>query len=685
MPGILQTMESTFKPPFTLRSWRSFVLASCVLQSAVLIDAVAETRIRVHGVPGMDEGEVLSLLGGRLYQIRNSPATPARADDAAFLLRQMLRQDGSANASVAWRINGPDEIVLTASGAARLVLGEVTILGGEEKDRKRLATLFGAPFGKDRSYGSGDLPFREPDVATGLSYLIQDYQANGHWTATAVEEHRATDPATGKVAIRIRVRPGPLHTLAAPAVTASDAAARTRVAAAAKPWQGLPATTAHLNAMRSAVEDSFSSAGFANAKIAMASRIETPRFIPEFTVTQGARIKLRHLTVSGFTKTNPHRVQQRLKPMEGGWFDKTALSQRQRELLATGAFSSVRTEITPVDAGTVDAHLSFAEGNARELTLAAGAGSYDGPIFRILYGDRNLFGQVIGLSAGFEFTARGVLGDVRVTNPWLLGSDWAGTARLYSIIYGHEGYTSFDTGLEGILSRKFTDHFKVEFLLGYSFVDNSEDGLPSYALGDNAYQHTRLRATPVWDYRDSALLPTAGWALRTPLQIGSAVGDDAAAYASLGVNGAWYRKLSANYQLALLGQCGLLVPTGDALEFPIDLRYFNGGADTVRSFPERELGPTINGYATGGNAYWAANAELIRPLAGPLNLVGFLDAGALSLDYQDILDADIELAAGLGVRLDLPIGPVRFEYGYNLTRGRDEPAGAFHFAIGASF
>ncbi len=57
----------------------------------------------------------------------------------------------------------------------------------------------------------------------------------------------------------------------------------------------------------------------------------------------------------------------------------------------------------------------------------------------------------------------------------------------------------------------------------------------------------------------------------------------------------------------------------------------------------------------------------------------------ISLDYSDILAADLELAAGLGIRLDLPIGPVRFEYGYNLTRDPGEPAGAFHFAIGAAF
>lgn len=673
------------RPPSQHRSYRHAHLLIAVLLAVFVSAAAAKTRVRIEGVPGLDEDEALSLLGGRLYQIRKSPASPSRADDAAFMLREMLRRNGSANANVDWKINGPDEILLTASNAARLSLGKVTIVGCASNDSTRLASLFAAPFAADMPRRLGDPPFREPDVASGLSYVKQDYQARGHWAATATEEKRTIDPESGEVAMSIRVEPGPLHTLAAVTVTASDAKAAARVTTTAKPWQGLPATTANLNGMRSAVEDSFRSSGFPDAKVAMASRIETPKFFAEFTITQGVRVKLRHLTVGGFTKTNPDRVTRRLKSFEGDWFDKTALNQRQRELLATGAFSSIRAETTPVDADTVDAHLTFEEGNARELTLAGGVGSYDGPIFRILYGDRNLYGQMIGLSAGLEFTARGILGDLRVTDPWLFGSDWAGTARLYSIIYGHEGYKSFDTGLEGILSRKFSDHFRLEFTVGYSIINTTKDGLPSYALGDNTYHHTRVRAAPVWDYRDNAMLPTSGWLLKTPLQIGSANGDDLAFYTSLGASGAWFHKLSPTYQLALLGQVGLLVPTGDALEFPIDLRYFNGGANSVRSFPERELGPTINGYATGGNAYWAANAEIIRPLAGPLKLVGFLDAGAISLDYKDITGADIELAAGLGIRLDLPIGPVRFEYGYSLTRDPGEPSGAFHFAIGASF
>ncbi len=82
---------------------------------------------------------------------------------------------------------------------------------------------------------------------------------------------------------------------------------------------------------------------------------------------------------------------------------------------------------------------------------------------------------------------------------------------------------------------------------------------------------------------------------------------------------------------------------------------------------------------------WAANGGITRTIAGSLKAVAFFDAGSIARNYQDLASSPIELAPGLGLRFDLPIGPVRLEYGYNLTRDPGEPVGAFHFAIGSAF
>ena len=87
-------------------------------------------------------------------------------------------------------------------------------------------------------------------------------------------------------------------------------------------------------------------------------------------------------------------------------------------------------------------------------------------------------------------------------------------------------------------------------------------------------------------------------------------------------------------------------------------------------------------------ATWAGTALALPAWAegpSPVKGVLFFDAGSLARDHEDMWSADVELATGLGLRLNLPIGPVRVEYGYNLTRDDGEPTGTFHFAIGNAF
>ena len=167
--------------------------------------------------------------------------------------------------------------------------------------------------------------------------------------------------------------------------------------------------------------------------------------------------------------------------------------------------------------------------------------------------------------------------------------------------------------------------------------------------------------------------------------IGAAIGDLQTSYAMTGLSGGWHRQLNRRYDIGIGGDLRWLYPFGDGADLPIDLRLFNGGSRSVRSFPERELGPAVGGYSTGGEASWNVNAELMRKFGDSLRAVAFIDAGSLARDYDGIASADVELAAGLGLRFDLPIGPVRLEYGYNLTRDSGEPAGTLHFAIGMAY
>jgi outer membrane protein assembly factor BamA len=648
--------------------------------------AAAETRVRITGMSGKSEAQVLDLMGGRLAHVRASAASPALADDAAFILGRILRNDGYAAAQVDWRITGNREITLIVREGARQSLGRVTVTGAPNReDTRRFARLYASPARKDRPFGVGAPPFREEDVGKGLANVRQELNARGHWSAEVEIARRQMNANSGAVDLDIAVRPGPLYRIGNPRVTSVDGRGVKLTAGAAAPFVGRPATTRHLNAMRLAAEETSVSRGYPDARIRMGRSLEAGEFIPEFSVDLGQRVRLNDLRITGLKLTRPERIEQRVGRMRGDWYDEALMNRRLREFLGTGAFQSARVETTPAGEQMVDATLHFEEARARELGVAMGFGSYDGFITRLTYADRNLHGNLWGLTSGIQLGSRGLLGDVRVTDPWLGGLDLSATARAFALIYDREGYRVYEAGGSGGITWRPVDYYSLDLTAGLSIVNLTDDGLPPAELGETVYGHPRLRLTQRLDHRDSSVLPKSGWHLECPVEIGAAVGDVSTSYVMAGLSGGWYRELGRSYEVGVGGAWRMLVPSGDGGDLPIDLRLFNGGPRSVRSFPERELGPAVNGYATGGEAVWHLNTELTRRIAGPLRAGAFVDAGSLARAYEDFGSADVEVAAGLGLRFDLPIGPVRLEYGYNLTRDTGEPSGTLHFAIGTAF
>jgi outer membrane protein insertion porin family len=146
----------------------------------------------------------------------------------------------------------------------------------------------------------------------------------------------------------------------------------------------------------------------------------------------------------------------------------------------------------------------------------------------------------------------------------------------------------------------------------------------------------------------------------------------------------------------------------DSRTYP-DRLLFLGGADSVRGFSQDSLIPEdiaqrlldpSAGLAVseivirGGDAYVNPRAELRIPLTGSVQTALFVDAGNLWTDPRRVNPLSLRYAAGSGLRVATPIGPLVFDYGFNADRVLDElfpnrgrkrtweSIGAFHFSIG---
>jgi outer membrane protein insertion porin family len=145
-------------------------------------------------------------------------------------------------------------------------------------------------------------------------------------------------------------------------------------------------------------------------------------------------------------------------------------------------------------------------------------------------------------------------------------------------------------------------------------------------------------------------------------------------------------------------QPGDTIPAANNL-IPLPERFFSGGGNSHRGFGLNQAGPRdpVTGFPLGGAALFINNLELRMPpptlpwVQDNLSFAIFHDAGNVFTNGHDMLHSllhwkqknpeacrsittrygcnynYISHAIGVGVRYKTPIGPVRFDFGYNLN------------------
>jgi outer membrane protein insertion porin family len=129
---------------------------------------------------------------------------------------------------------------------------------------------------------------------------------------------------------------------------------------------------------------------------------------------------------------------------------------------------------------------------------------------------------------------------------------------------------------------------------------------------------------------------------------------------------------------------GFINPNHGNEYVPVDERFYSGGARSVRGWSRSDLGPKDNNNRpTGGNSLLEGSIELRYQLNNLLTAVGYMDGGNVWLPSFTYRLSELHYAAGLGIRVSTPIGPVGVDVARPIFEKRT--TWQLHFNIGHPF
>ncbi len=121
-------------------------------------------------------------------------------------------------------------------------------------------------------------------------------------------------------------------------------------------------------------------------------------------------------------------------------------------------------------------------------------------------------------------------------------------------------------------------------------------------------------------------------------------------------------------------------------DLPVNKRFYPGGENSLRGYADGEAAPRgPHDTFLGAKSYTLLNVELEQAVTKNISVVLFADTLSTAVQLSRYPVDESLLTAGLGVRYQTLIGPVRLEYGRNLNPRPNDPSGTFHLSLGFPF
>jgi outer membrane protein insertion porin family len=674
--------------------------------------------IEFRGQQSFDEKELRSALKEEITTIEDFGLSPARADDLAFFLEVFYRKHGYAKVNVHYVIESADRLRLDITEGPRFVVGRVMFEGNAKEPADKLFDYVVGPTRERYSSLEKTLPFVAADIEEGAGLVHRFYVAEGFLDAEVDPPRYTFHDQSNQVDVVVPIHEGQQYFFGHIAFTGRTVYDAETLRGQLSDLLQRPYTDARVADIPRRLQAYFKARGYYDVKVVADGALEEAvdgRVPVQIAISAGPVYHFDGVTVSGLQRLHPSFVIKRFSRLSGKTYSPDVLDERFRTLMKTGLFNLLQIKPVPVDGHLLRLDISAEEAKSKEFGFWGGFDTYEGVLAGVQVGDRDLFGYGRPLTASIEVSQRSYKGEILYEDPFFLDTDFFFRARVNAFTFDYDGYTKFELGGRVELTRKITKYEEAGLVLAVRHVKITDSQIkPAFLLGPTTdYLVNTIGLTNTLDFRESPLVSPRGFLIGNTLDVASnAFGSDiqyvrgtmrVGYYHPFGPKvltpgvvedqstGTAFQRWFHQSSIAFGARAGIihsLTSSGadEATAIPIDERFFNGGATTVRSFGERDLGPHDNhGHPVGGEFFTVFNVEYTFPILGELQGAVFYDAGNLLPTSEDIGVNDMRYAIGAGLRYKLPVGPIRLDYGVNPDPRPDEDFGAFHFSFGFAF
>lgn len=691
------------------------------------------------------------VLIGEVQSRSRGPFSRSMVDQDVARIRELYTRAGRAgvviDAQIANQADGRVDVTFSIKEGDKTGVAAIVFQGNSVFSNWKLKSLMSTTESNFLSFLKSSDIYDPERIAADLELIRRFYLKNGYADFRIVSSSADMDAAGKGYVINVVLDEGQRYTVAGSDVESRIADVdTTRLKGAVRTRAGDTYNAEDVEKSVDGISREVAQRGYAFAQVRpRGDRDPVSKTVKiVYSVEEGPRVYVERIVVRGNTRTRDYVVRREFDLGEGDAYNKAAIDRAERRLRNLGFFKTVKITNEPGSSpDRVIVMVDVEDQATGSFSIAGGYSTSEGFLAEVSLQETNFQGkgQYARIAVNNGQKSRG--GELSFTEPFFMGRRIAAGFDIFTKFTDTSSYSRYQSRMTGFTLRSgvpITEEFSIgtrytlyqqRIRIPAKYQDCAVGALPgavcladgeaSLAIKESQGDTVTSLAGLTFAYNtlDKNSDPTSGIFADLKPEVAGLGGDSRFIRAAGTFR--YYYPITDDLNAMLKLQGGHMFGFGKDKLRVLDHYYM--GPDLVRGFAISGIGPRdrngdSSANAVGGTTYVGATAEVTFPFFGvprELGLRGavFADAGTLfgykgkkvidinrngvaecaavaavteCLDVRD--ESKIRSSIGAGVLWASPLGPIRVDYAYALTRVRGvggDKLQAFRFSGGARF